>query len=192
MQKGFILPGQMLSNQHAEDIIPNINRLIGSARAAGSPVVFLKHTTSDQPRFKQTAWQERLVPRDESGASVFQEGKSAHELHAGLDFRPSDHIVLKHRFSAFLPNSSDLDLLLKSLSIDTLIITGTATNVCCESTARDGYMIDYRIVFVSDATAAVSDEEHNASLLTMTTMFACVRTTLETVHLLQATAPARN
>ena len=65
-----------------------------------------------------------------------------------------------------------------------MIITGTATNVCCESTARDAFMLNYRTLVVSDANATVSDEAHNASLNALFVRFADVLTTDEIVDLL--------
>ena len=61
--------------------------------------------------------------------------------------------------------------MLRSLGIDTLLITGTKTNVCCESTARDAMMMDFKVVMVSDACAALSDEEHRATLETIIQQF---------------------
>jgi len=80
---------------------------------------------------------------------------------------------------------------LKARGIDTLIIVGTATNVCCESTARDGMMLNYKVFFVSDANACRTDEEHNATLAILLIMFADVRSTDEMIELLQQhAAPA--
>ena len=87
----------------------------------------------------------------------------------------------KNRFGAFVPGSSDLHPLLQARNIDTLIITGTATNVCCESTARDAMMMNYKVIFVSDGTATFNDDEHNATLGIMLAMFADVMTTDEVV-----------
>ena len=69
-----------------------------------------------------------------------------------------------------------------------LIVVGTATNVCCESTARDAMMLNYKIFFVSDANACRTDEEHNATLAILLVMFADVRSTDEMVNLLQRSA----
>ncbi len=96
------------------------------------------------------------------------------------------------RFDAFMPNSSDLDAILRQRGIDTLIITGTVTNVCCESTARDANMLGYKVVFVTDATAAFTDEEHNAALLSMAAVFAEVRDTAGVLRLLEAPAPGES
>jgi len=68
--------------------------------------------------------------------------------------------------------------------VDTLVIAGTLTNCCCESSARDAFMLGYRVLFAADATAAVSDEEHNAALLNLAVMFADVRRTDDIVALL--------
>jgi ureidoacrylate peracid hydrolase len=94
---------------------------------------------------------------------------------------PSDLKVNKNRFGAFVPGSSNLHEILQARHIDTLIITGTATNICCESTARDAMMMNYKVIFVSDGTATFNDEEHNATLGTMLAMFADVMSTDEVV-----------
>jgi ureidoacrylate peracid hydrolase len=191
LQNAFMVPGEMLANEHARDIVPNVNIIARAVRRRGGIVVFLRHTVSDEPRFKLTDWQARMVPRTADGDFQLRAGTFGHQLYAHLEILPRDLQVNKHRFSAFLPNSSDLDALLRERGIDTLIITGTITNVCCESTARDGNMLGYKVAFVSDATAALSDEEHNATLLSMATVFAEVRPTTGVVELLEAArAPA--
>jgi ureidoacrylate peracid hydrolase len=184
LQNAFLAEGEMLANSHARDIVPNVNALSKATRDAGGKVVYLRHTVSDETRFKLNEWQARMVPRAADGDFQLRAGTFGHHLYPDLDVRPEDLVVNKHRYSAFLPNSSDLDKELRDRSIDTLIIAGTITNVCCESTARDGNMLGYRIVFVSDGTAAFTDEEHNATLLSMATTFGDVRTTSGVVQLL--------
>ena len=71
-------------------------------------------------------------------------------------------MVIKHRYSAFV--NTDLDLILKAQQIKTLLITGTATNVCVESTARHAHMLDYHVVFLCDLTAASDPGLHEATL----------------------------
>jgi ureidoacrylate peracid hydrolase len=189
LQNAFMAPGETLANPHACDIVPNVNAIAHAVRQSGGHVVFLRHTVSDAPRFKLTEWQARMVPRTAQGDFQLRAGTFGHQLHPKLDVLPCDLKVDKHRFSAFLPNSSDLDALLRERGIDTLIITGTITNVCCESTARDANMLGYKVVFVSDATAAFTDEEHNAALLSMATVFAEVRGSAGVIDLINA-APA--
>jgi ureidoacrylate peracid hydrolase len=97
-----------------------------------------------------------------------------------------DLVVEKTRYSAFLPGASTLDEQLRSRGIDTVIITGTLTNVCCESSARDAMMLNYNVVFVSDATAALSDSAHNATLSTIMQICADVMTADEVLERLEA------
>src|SRR6267142_2030653 len=76
-----------------------------------------------------------------------------------LDIAPGDLRVTKNRYSALIAGASDLGTMLKQRGIDTLLIAGTKTNVCCECTARDAMMLDYKVVLLCDCTAALSDDE---------------------------------
>ena len=102
---------------------------------------------------------------------AFTPGAEGHALWAGLDVRPEDLQVRKRRFGAFAPGASDLHAILQERGIDTLIITGTASQVCCESTARDAMMLNYKVFFVEDGNATFNDEEHNATLSAMAHTF---------------------
>jgi ureidoacrylate peracid hydrolase len=81
-----------------------------------------------------------------------------------MDLRDEDYVVIKNRYSCFVPGSSSLERLLRNIGRDTIVLCGTKTNVCVESTARDGMMIDFRVVVLSDATATLSDIEQQAAL----------------------------
>jgi ureidoacrylate peracid hydrolase len=83
--------------------------------------------------------------------------------------------MVKKRFSAFIQGSSAIDEHLRRRGIDTLLIAGTTTNVCCESTARDAMMLNYKVVMVHDALAAYTDAEHNATLATFYMIFGDVQ-----------------
>ena len=192
LQNAFLAPGETLANPHALDIVPNVNSIARAVRQRAGLVVFLRHTVSDDPRYKLTEWQARMVPRTAEGDFQLRAGTFGHQLTPELDISARDLTVDKHRFSAFMPNSSDLDPILRQRGIDTLIITGTVTNVCCESTARDANMLGYKVVFVTDATAAFTDEEHNAALLSMAAVFADVRDTAGTLRLIEASAPGES
>jgi len=192
LQNAFLAPGETLANPHALDIVPNVNSIARAVRRHAGLVVFLRHTISDDPRYKLTEWQARMVPRTAEGDFQLRAGTFGHQLSPELEVSTPDLVVDKHRFSAFLPNSSDLDAILRQRGIDTLIITGTVTNVCCESTARDANMLGYKVVFVTDATAAFTDEEHNAALLSMAAVFAEVRDTAGVLRLLEASAPGES
>ena len=77
------------------------------------------------------------------------------------DVQPEDEIVKKYRYSGFLPGTSDLADRLRARGFDTVLITGTVTNVCCESSARDANMMNFRTIMVSDGNAALTQAEHN-------------------------------
>ena len=114
-----------------------------------------------------------------------------HELWSTLDVRSDDLIVEKKRFSAFIQGSSNLAEELRSRGIDTILITGTVTNVCCESTARDAMMLNFRTVMVTDGNAAVTDEDHNASLASFYLTFGDIMSTDKLVSLLKRNAAKR-
>jgi nicotinamidase-related amidase len=108
-------------------------------------------------------------------------GHAGHAFHAGLTIEPGDPIVYKSRFSPFVAGASDIETVLRARGIENLIVTGTATNMCCESAARDAMMLDYRVVMVADANAARYDDDHLAGLTSFYQSFGDVRTTDEVI-----------
>ena len=102
--------------------------------------------------------------------------------------RPDDLIVEKNRFSAFIQGSSELAEVLRERGLDTLLITGTVTNVCCELTARDAMMLNFRTIMVTDGNAAVTDEDHNASLVAFYLTFGDIMSTDMLIALLERNA----
>ena len=181
LQNAFMLPGMPVEVATAREIVPNVNKLAAATRAAGGKVVWVKMNLEGQSE----AWRVFFDgdPRRATLAELTP-GARGFELHADLDVRPEDAIVVKRRFSAFIQGSSDIDRHLRDLGIDTVVIVGTLTNVCCESSARDAMMLNYRVVFVSDANAALSDADHNATLASIIRVFGDVATTDEAIALL--------
>jgi ureidoacrylate peracid hydrolase len=111
----------------------------------------------------------------------------------GCDFygvapQPGERVVVKHRYSAF--HGTDLDLILRARGVRTVLLGGISTNVCVESTARQGYMLDYEIVFLADCCAAYSPEEHEAALRNITQHFGDVANEPEVVAAWAATTAA--
>ena len=98
---------------------------------------------------------------------------------------PDEPVVVKHRYSAFI--NTRLDSILRTLKVENLIMTGVSTNVCVESTARHGYMLDYNIVFLADCTAAYSQEEHEGALYNMRSHFGVVATSDDVIAVWNAT-----
>jgi ureidoacrylate peracid hydrolase len=149
----------------AEKIVPNINRLAQAVRTTGGTVIWIKTTFKDDALKNWSTYFEMVKP--EQGArrvAALTAGSKGHELWAALDVRADDLIVEKNRFSAFIQGSSNLAEVLRERGLDTVLITGTVTNVCCESTARDAMMLNFKTIMVTDGNAAVTDEDHNASL----------------------------
>jgi ureidoacrylate peracid hydrolase len=183
LQNVFTLPGMPVEVPAAREIIPNVNKLAAATRAAGGKVVWVKMCLEGQTE----AWRV-FFDGDPRRATLSELTPGAHgfELHAELDVRPDDLTIIKRRYSAFIQGSSDIDRQLRGLGIDTVVIVGTLTNVCCESSARDAMMLNYRLIFVSDANAALSDAEHNATLGSILRVFGDVATTDETIALLSA------
>jgi len=105
---------------------------------------------------------------------------------------PADITIIKNRYSALAHGASTLERVLRNLGIDTLLVAGTKTNVCCDSTARDAMMLDFKSVLLSDCCAALSDEEHLASLETFIQQFGDVMTADEALERLQPEASAQD
>jgi ureidoacrylate peracid hydrolase len=166
MQNAFMLPGVAHALcPMAEKIVPNINRLAQAVRMTGGTVIWIKTTFKDDALKNWSTYFEMVKP--EQGArrvAALTAGSKGHELWAALDVRADDLIVEKNRFSAFIQGSSNLAEVLRERGLDTVLITGTVTNVCCESTARDAMMLNFKTIMVTDGNAAVTDEDHNASL----------------------------
>jgi ureidoacrylate peracid hydrolase len=166
MQNAFMLPGVAHTLcPMAERIVPNINRLAGALRETGGTVVFIKTTCTPDTAETWSAYFDLATPeRGEKRIAALAAGSRGHQLWSALDVRPQDLIVEKTRFSAFIQGSSDLAQILRERGLDTVIVTGTVTNVCCESTARDAMMLNFKTIMVTDGNAAATDAEHNAAL----------------------------
>lgn len=151
-------------------MVPRLEGLIQAAHAGNVPVIFIRTEHglwTDAP-----AWQERLASRTSAARRpICREGTWGAEFYR-LQPSPGDRVVVKHRYSAFL--GTDLDLILRSRGIETVLCTGVTTNVCVESTARHGFMLNYRVVMVSDCCAAPTEEEHRSALWNIGTYFGTV------------------
>ena len=166
MQNAFMLPGVAHSLvPMAQEIVPNINRLAQAVRDTGGTVIWIKTTFTTETLQSWSTYFEMVTPQQGAKriAALTADSKG-HELWATLDVRPDDVVVEKNRFSAFIQGSSNLAEVLRGRGLDTILVTGTVTNVCCESTARDAMMLNFKTIMVTDGNAAVTDDDHNASL----------------------------
>ena len=189
LQNGFMMDGVAHAViEQARDIVPAVNRLAATLREAGGTVVWVR-TAATEESFKSwsIAYEKLANPaRAQKRIAALTPGSLGHQLWAAMDVQPADVIVDKTRFSAFIQGSSTIEASLRARGIDTLLITGTATNVCCESTARDAAMRNFQTVMVSDALAAKTDEEHNAALMNFVLNFGDVMTADEAIGYLRA------
>lgn len=179
MQNFFCSEGQLGALPVARDIVPNINRIAGAMRAAGGRVVWIKTTFDEEiAREWSTFFDYFNTPEMRAGTiGGLTAGTEGHDLYGELDVLPEDLTVEKNRYSAFIQGSSDLHEILQAKGIDTLLLTGTVTTVCCESTARDAAMLNYKTVMVADGNAAPSDIQHNVALSNLFGGFCDVLTT---------------
>ena len=156
----------------ARDIVPTVNHLAAAVRAAGGGVFWIKNTYDSRSAVEWSQSDAMLTDAARARrVAAMSEGSKGHDLWPDLDVRPGDEIVRKYRFSAFLPGTCDLAYRLRERGFDTVLITGTVTNVCCESSARDAMMMNFRTIMVTDANAALTIEEHQASLLSFYNIF---------------------
>jgi ureidoacrylate peracid hydrolase len=151
-----------------QSMADRLSHLLVAARAAGVRVVFVRsvHSTGGN-WYLSEVWLEQARRRrrgsyTERGVCV--PGTWGADFFGNISPLEGDPVITKHRYSAFW--GTDLDVLLRSIGIRTLVATGVATNVCVETTVRDAFARDYFVVLVSDATAAYSAKEHAASLST--------------------------
>jgi ureidoacrylate peracid hydrolase len=154
MQNSFVADGAVFQAPYGQAIIPTLNGLIETARAAEVPVIW---TQSDHsPPGGGLILDRYPVIRE---TDELWKGSESFELFPDVIApRPDEHRVVKHKYDAF--HDTDLDRALRNLGKDTVIITGVATEVCCESTARAAFFHDYKVVCVKDAMAAFDPEIH--------------------------------
>jgi len=184
MQNCFIIPNlSIVEVPGVEAIAPNINKLATTLRKNNGQVIWTKHRyTTDW-----IAWYENFCNKETRNQIIedTKEGAFPGELWDGMDVQKDDKIITKNRSSALAPDFFLLKDYLLQKKIDTLIITGTLSNVCCESTTRDAMFLNYKTIFVEDANGTRSDEEHNATLINMIQFFADVRSTKDVLRLIE-------
>jgi ureidoacrylate peracid hydrolase len=182
MQNYFVAPGFPLEVPMARDIVPNINRLARALRTAGGTVVWLQTSSAAALKHWARHHNHMLTPeRSKTRLDYLDESAEGFALYPKLEAPPTDPRAKKSTYSAFTPDASEINATLRTRGIESVLITGTATNVCCESTARDAMMHDYRVVMVSDGNASFTDEEHATTLNNFLSFFGDVLTTDEVI-----------
>jgi ureidoacrylate peracid hydrolase len=177
MQELFCAPGAPAEVAGSRDIVEPINTLTAELRNIGVPVIWVLHANVQGGGRSDWELFFNYVVADAVREKTLQSlAPGRQQVWSGLTVDPSDIKVIKNRYSALIPGSSGLERLLRSLDIDTLLVAGTKTNVCCEATARDAMMLDFKVVMVSDCCAALSDDEHRSALENMIQQFGDVMT----------------
>jgi ureidoacrylate peracid hydrolase len=187
MQTAFCAPGAPAEVPLSRAIVPAINDLTRALRKLGCPVIWVLHANTS--RGGRSDWQlffDHVVGEEVRERTMAALSPGQQTVWTELEVAADDHTVIKNRYSALIAGSSQLERLLRSLGIDTVLIAGTKTNVCCESTARDAMMLDFKTVMLSDCCAALSDDEHRAALENIFQQFGDVSTASEVLRKLTA------
>lgn len=143
----------------AQAMTPTLERFLSEARSAGVPVIFVRMAQTDDT--KSEVYREQRMRRG-SEVPICDEGTWGADFY-GVHPEAGEPVITKHRYSAFI--GTDLDLILRSRGIRSLMFTGVATNVCVESSARDAFMLDYYVVFIGDCSAcSYGPETHSQTL----------------------------
>lgn len=150
----------------AQEMVPRLLLLVDAARGAGATVIWVK-TSHGEHDTSEVQWEQRR--RTRPGTDMLCRPDSWGAEFYRVEPEAGEPIVVKHRYSAFV--NTDLELILRSREIKTVLITGVATNVCVESTARDAFMRDFYVVFVDDCSAAYDPALHTTTLRNIESQF---------------------
>lgn len=155
MQRDFIDKGAPIECPGGRELIAPIQRLLSVARQKRLPVIY----TQEAHRSQGVDFGREL---DGEEPVHCVEGTPGIEIVPDLAMEQGDFLIVKRRYSAFF--ATDLDLLLRGLNIDTLVLTGAATDVCVRATAQDAQQLNYRVIVPGECVAGTSIEQHRAAL----------------------------
>ena len=187
MQNCFV-DGYPVSAPDGLELQERINRLAAACRAARIAVVHCSHVV--RPDGSNIGVMGELIPPVREG--MIDKGARSAALHDGLAVEEGDILLDKPRFGAF--HGTDLEMVLRGRGIDTIVVTGIATNVCCETTAREANVRDFRVFFLSDGTSTFAmgelskEEIQKATLTTLGACFAQVLSVDEMIARIEAAA----
>jgi ureidoacrylate peracid hydrolase len=145
--QNIFVQGSPIAAPEGLAVVARANRLSAACRRLGVPVIHTLHVT--RPDGSNVGVLGDIIPPVKGG--LIARGSPPAQLHANLQVEPGDIVLEKPRYGAF--HGTDLELILRSRGIDSVIITGIATNVCADTTAREACVRDFRVFFMSDGTA---------------------------------------
>jgi len=158
---------EMILAADADEAIIQTNRILGTAREAGVPVLFSLTVFEDHELRDAGLWRIKI-----RGNHLLKAGSRAVELHPGLERAPGDMMVRKKYASAFF--GTDLASRLTALGVDTIILTGVSTSGCVRASAVDGISSGFRPMVVREAVADRSRAAHEQSLFDLDAKYADV------------------
>jgi len=148
LQNDFVASGAAMETPAARQIVPKIAEALRICRDAGIKIIYTAHVHR-RDGCDMGLFDDLHPPIANRDALV--DGTPGVEVYPDLAPAPGEHVIKKHRYSGFF--GTDLDIILREWGVDTVIISGTTTENCCHATARDAMFRNYRVVFLSDATA---------------------------------------
>lgn len=191
MQNTFCEPGSPAEVPVSRGIVANINRFSSQLRNRGATIIWVLHAnTHANGRSDWEMFFNHVVADELRNRTMESLAPGRQSVWRELETNAKDITIIKNRYSALIPGSSSLERVLRSQGIDTLLIAGTKTNICCEATARDAMMLDFKVVMVSDCCAALSDDEHRATLESIIQQFGDVMTQEEILSRMPAGMPS--
>ncbi|MGI8558200.1 MAG: cysteine hydrolase family protein [Solirubrobacteraceae bacterium] len=197
MQNDFCAPGGMMDEEGADisavqAMAKRLPDLIDAARGARALVVFIRNVYSTEANSYLSDVYLEQAARRRGGSYTVREvcGPDSWEgdFYEGIRPLPGEPIVTKHRYGAF--HNTDLETILRAHRIRTVVLTGVATNVCVETTAREAFLRDFYVVFTADGTASYADDTHEATLRTIDKYFVPVVSVAEVADIWRRPAAA--
>jgi nicotinamidase-related amidase len=155
MQNDFLCNDAPIKCAGGMDVVPAIQKLLLMSRKKGVPIIY----TQEAHRVEKVDFGLELQG-DEPEHCL--EGSKGHQIIPELSMQEGDYLIIKRRYSAFF--ATDLDILLRGLGVELLILTGVATDVCVRSTAQDAQQLNYRVVVPMECVAGTNEKRHEAAL----------------------------
>ena len=172
MQNEFLRADGQLPVWGGPAVVPRVKALAETFRATGHPVVFTRHVCIE-PFAHAGKIGTMSAIRDP--ASFLHPDSPVTDIDSDLRPAPGEHVITKYRYSAFY--GSPLDTILRVAGVREVVITGVATNICCEATAHDAFFRSFDVLFAVDGTGGIDEASHLATLRTIQTAYGKLVTT---------------
>jgi len=159
MQNEFLEEDGQLPVWGGQAVIPNILKLITLFRKENLPIIYTQHFCLEPYEHKDSLAVMRYISNPQT---FLQENSQGAAIYKDLLPQQNEQIIKKYRYSAFY--NTQLETLLRIKKVTDVIITGVATNICCETTAHDAFFRGFNVYFPVDATGGTDETSHFASI----------------------------